>query len=128
MLSAILQKLHELKNGSIQAERQLALIDLCVSAFPDVRPWQVRKACIDGKNSLQELQPLYYTYLSLLLHPTDGHDNARNDGVLVKVKRKFYIKIPTDFHILLITPFFVGRTGMVRAIHHQYGRWHIRWR
>lgn len=31
-----------------------------------------------------ELADLYYTYLTLLLHPTEGHDGARHDSSLVK--------------------------------------------
>eukprot|EP00977_Amphora_coffeiformis_P000913 scaffold190_cov171-Amphora_coffeaeformis.AAC.38 len=32
----------------------------------------------------KEFSDLYYTYLELLLHPTDGHDGARHDPALVK--------------------------------------------
>lgn len=32
----------------------------------------------------KELAELYYEYLSLLLHPTDGHEGARHDPTLVK--------------------------------------------
>ena len=32
-----------------------------------------------------ELKDLYYTYLSLLLHPSDGHEAARHDSSLVQV-------------------------------------------
>jgi hypothetical protein len=36
-----------------------------------------------------ELKELYYTYLSLLLHPSDGHEAARHDSSLVRVSSFF---------------------------------------
>lgn len=61
------------------------LIHLSVSAFPDLRPWLVRQGCIgDGENDDEDLEEIFYVYLSLLLHPLDGHDAARQDRGLVK--------------------------------------------
>lgn len=68
---------------------------MCVSAYPDILPWQVRKACLEFElnsghvNSVmpcpnQILQDLYYSYLSQLLHPLDGHEDARHDSELLQ--------------------------------------------
>jgi hypothetical protein len=69
--------------------------DLCVSAYPDVLPWQVRQACLEPSSdrvrpgaaltcSRGDLEDLYYSYLSQLLHPFDGNDNARHDEELLE--------------------------------------------
>lgn len=91
MLSAVVQLLHGIQKEKTH-DRKLAIIDLCSSAYPDVRPWQVAKSCRftqkDRKlltSSENEMNDLYYAYLSLLLHPQDGHDSARRDPELVKV-------------------------------------------
>lgn len=64
-----------------------------MSAYPDVQPWQVRKACISptfDSDDLREpcskasLEDMYYIYLSCLLSPSDGLEAARQDGDLVK--------------------------------------------
>jgi hypothetical protein len=82
MLSAVMQLLQNILKEATH-ERKQAIIDLCVAAYPDIRPWQVENACNggldDGDNSL------YYTYLSQLLHPLDGHESARLNSFLVKV-------------------------------------------
>jgi hypothetical protein len=94
MLSAVVQRLHLIQD--MTPDRRLPTIDLCASAYPDVRPWQVKKECLlhsEGtaltasisKDLKEELDDLYYTYLSLLLHPFDGHDTARHDPSLVQV-------------------------------------------
>jgi hypothetical protein len=89
----VIQRLH-LMRKELAPERRLRTIDVCASAFPDVRPWQVKKECRPeadtGSEPLTEalkveLKDLYYTYLSLLLHPSDGHEAARNDSSLVQV-------------------------------------------
>ena len=73
------------------------LRNLCVSAYPDVQPWQVQKACCetpmapstDGKQKEactdEYLREFYYKYLSMLLHPVEGHDSARQNEELVQV-------------------------------------------
>ena len=70
-------------------ERKQAIIDLCASAYPDVRPWQVESACRLSKpvktSTDEDMKEFYYSYLTLLLHPIDGHDTARRDPSLVKV-------------------------------------------
>lgn len=96
MLSAILKRLRTVRQET-RAEHRRALIALCASAFPDVQSWQVRRACVvdsldlerpeeeNGKSGNQTYRDLYYDYLCLLLHPSEGHDMARHDGGLVKV-------------------------------------------
>lgn len=39
-----------------------------------------------SENKKKALKDLYYIYLSQLLHPIDGHDVARHDGDIVKVR------------------------------------------
>jgi hypothetical protein len=93
MLSTVIQRLHLIRTEPT-AERRLRTIDLCASAFPDVRPWQVKKECWPEEDTTTEpltgalkldLKNFYYTYLSLLLHPSDGHEAARHDSSLVQV-------------------------------------------
>lgn len=82
MLSAIVHlvsQIHEETN----AERKEAIVGLCATAYPDVRPWQVKSACDDSDADL------YYTYLSVLLQPIDGNELAQQDARLVKVSRFF---------------------------------------
>jgi hypothetical protein len=84
MLSAVLQLLQVIGKEVVRDRRQ-AIIDVCAAAYPDVRPWQVESACrpFDSADSGDDL---YYLYLSMLLHPMDGHDIARRDPALVKVR------------------------------------------
>ena len=88
MLSAVLQLLYGIQKETSR-ERKRAIIDLCAAAYPDVRPWQAKKSCHASQPPAlrDEMSNWYYTYLSLLLHPTDGHDAARRDPPLVKVSR-----------------------------------------
>ncbi len=70
------------------------LIDLCVSGYPDIQAWQVRKACLfipqsksdETRNRCSDstMEDLYYNYLFQLLNPIDGHEGAREDSVLLK--------------------------------------------
>jgi len=90
MLSTVIQRLHQIRTEAA-SDRRLPTIDLCAAAFPDVRPWQVQKECVllveaESKELKAELGQFYYTYLSLLLHPLDGHKAARLDPNLVKVR------------------------------------------
>lgn len=80
MLSAVLQLLNGIEESKTM-DRKHAIIDLCVSAYPDLRPWQVAKTCNTTGPSTSNL---YYRYLSLLLHPTEGHELARRDRDLVE--------------------------------------------
>lgn len=83
MLSAVIQQLYNIHQESLSKEKRLAVIDCCTSAYPDVRPWQVRLVCVENATENVDFSPLYYTFLSALLHPLDGHDSARNDKSLV---------------------------------------------
>ena len=81
-----------------KTEVRIHVIQLCVSSYPDVRPWQVRKACSGDKETQQDLAlaELYYQYLCLLLHPFEGSESAKQDRELVKVSvlsvfRTFYV-------------------------------------
>jgi hypothetical protein len=80
----------------MKEERRKLIRDLCVSAYPDIQPWQVRQACLEngprGSKSTGSripcsddcMEDLYYTYLSNLLNPMDGHETARHNPELVK--------------------------------------------
>lgn len=88
MLSAVLQLLQGINTAT--DHRRLAIIDLSVSAYPDIRPWQVEQACnsvvlMDPTTDSVPGEDLYYRYMSLLLHPTDGHGGARRKPTLVEV-------------------------------------------
>jgi hypothetical protein len=86
MLSAVMQRLKDI-HISATPDRQRATINLCYQAYPDLRPWQVKQECMEraAANSADDdiLSELYYRYLCLLLHPTDGHEGARRDRKLV---------------------------------------------
>lgn len=84
MLSAVLQLLQGIQFETSR-DRKQAIIDLCSSAYPDVRPWQVETACRPAASNDVNTAELYYSYLSLLLHPLDGNDLARRDPLLVNV-------------------------------------------
>jgi hypothetical protein len=89
MLSAILSRIQGIRNEP-KSKRRQDMMNICVLAYPDLRPWQVRQACL-GENftsshsttSDLEFHKMYYEYLSLLLHPWEGHDAARQDAELV---------------------------------------------
>uniref|UniRef100_A0A7S4AQ97 Uncharacterized protein n=1 Tax=Pseudo-nitzschia australis TaxID=44445 RepID=A0A7S4AQ97_9STRA len=94
-LSALLQCLTDVRSET-KEERRTVLRDLCVSGYPDIQPWQVRDACLSSpqpnsnSNGTREqrsdtvMEALYYSYLSRLLNPVDGHEPARQDVDLVK--------------------------------------------
>jgi hypothetical protein len=98
-LSAVVRKLSIVRYETNAARRRV-LINLCMSAYPDIQPWQVREACLieppppvnsdaEIKKPCTEeecLRKLFYQYLSMLLHPVDGHNVARHDSNLVKVR------------------------------------------
>lgn len=87
MLSAIVSRLQDLRKQP-KSDRRHDMMNLCVLAYPDLLPWQVRKACIGyDTNEVDSIQlsRMYYDYLSLLLHPSEGHDAARQDAELVTV-------------------------------------------
>lgn len=108
MLSAVVQLLYEIQNET-NRERKRAIIDLATAAYPDLRPWQAKKACdVSRKNTQaseatrEEMKNLYYSYLSLLLDPTDGHDAARRDPALVKVRFQSSVVILSRFRTSFI--------------------------
>lgn len=82
MLSAITKNI--LKINQQKLEGRTHLIHLCVSAYPDLRPWLVRKGCLETEKTTDDIEEMYYIYLSLILHSSDGHDTARQDRKLVK--------------------------------------------
>jgi hypothetical protein len=90
MLSTIVERLQSIKNG-FEPDMWLSTIDLCAAAYPDVQPWQVQAECsgLDGGEHKEELQDLYYIYLTQLLHPMDGHELARRDRDLVRVRESY---------------------------------------
>lgn len=93
-LSALLVALRNLRHDK-EPHREI-IKNLCVAAYPDVQPWQVRVALLDSSladesktaMSHSDCQDLYYKYLSELLDPSDGHESARRNSKLVKVSCK----------------------------------------
>jgi len=74
LLSALLESL------------KLSLLDddaltLMISAYPDLKPWQVKQYCTSSGS--EESSLYYYKYMTLLLDPTDGMQKARQDKELV---------------------------------------------
>lgn len=84
MLSAVLQLLQNIRQETSPDRKQIVL-DFCVSAYPDIQPWQVESAC-------EGAPEVYYLYLSLLLHPIEGHDSARRDPKLVQTWCELSVK------------------------------------
>lgn len=95
MLSAVVQLLYGIQKET-NRERKRAIIDLATAAYPDLRPWQAKKACEVSPNAQsseafqEEMRNWYYSYLTQLLDPADGHDAARRDPSLVKVCSNVY--------------------------------------
>jgi hypothetical protein len=95
-LSAVLKFLRNVRYD-LKKQRRKVIKNLCVSAYPDVQPWQVRKACLDlpppdpteteTKIACTEdcLREFYYSYLTMLLDPFEGHEAARRNAKLLKV-------------------------------------------
>jgi hypothetical protein len=116
MLSAVVQCLPLIKEES-SADRRQQLVDICVSAFPDLCPWQVKQALLDtagGSDVAKRMKDLYYYYLSNLLHPHDGSDAARRDPALVQVSVDCQAKCTADVTVLLTLSCF--HAGMVYPI------------
>lgn len=85
MLSALLKKLQGIRVENIPGRRR-DVISVCASAYPDLLPWQIREACLPSSTkATREFEDIYYHYLTLLLHPTEGHQAARQDYELVQV-------------------------------------------
>jgi hypothetical protein len=114
MLSALVQRLYNIR-GEKYISRKKTIIDLCSSAYPDVRPWQVKKYCIvlprqNNAADATEMESLYYTYLSLLLHPIDGNEAARRDPRLVAVSKTGALIMLFNSSCVILT-FFTNRNG-----------------
>ena len=92
MLSAVLARLRGVKKES-KRNHIGDLMNVCVSAYPDLHPWQVRQACLGTIRPLLDVMTsvdvafyeMYYDYLAMLLDPSEGHDAARRDAALVAV-------------------------------------------
>lgn len=80
-LSALLESV---KTKKLDGDATLLL----VSAYPDLKPWQISKY-FAGPSRSDKSNLFYYNYLSSLLHPTDGIDNARQNKELVSVSYAF---------------------------------------
>ena len=75
-------------------KKRKVILDLCVSGYPDIQPWQVRSAYFslpqlkaeDTRDQCSQaiMADLYYTYLSHLLNPIEGNETAREDSSLIK--------------------------------------------
>jgi hypothetical protein len=84
-LSALLLFLNSITNET-KVHRREVIKSMCFSAYPDVQPWQVREACCSSSSKDRWTEAYYYSYLSTLLHPTEGNEEARDDSALVKVR------------------------------------------
>jgi hypothetical protein len=60
------------------------VLPFLVSGYPDLQPWMVRKSAYSGALGSLESQKNYYEYLSTLLDPMYGYENARSDAELVR--------------------------------------------
>jgi hypothetical protein len=54
MLSTVIQRLHLIRTEPAP-ERRLRTIDLCASAFPDVRPWQMKECWPEKRHGTEPL-------------------------------------------------------------------------
>ncbi len=60
------------------------MLPFLISGYPDLQPWMVRKSAYSGALGSSESQKNYYEYLSTLLDPMYGYENARSDLELVR--------------------------------------------
>lgn len=108
-LSAVLQFLAGIRYENSE-DRRKVVRDLCVSAYPDILPWMVQKACLPSLRSSLDavvtriacpdsiMEGIYYMYLTHLLNPLDGHDAARYDVELVEEWCKWSVGILPNPH------------------------------
>ena len=89
-LSAVLTLLQAIQKET-KIERRDIIRSMCISAYPDIQPWQVRQACYESERGSKQVQQVeswledfYYSYLSQLLHPNEGNEAARHNKALVK--------------------------------------------
>jgi hypothetical protein len=103
-LSALLEFLHKVRYETQQSRKVIQ--SLCVAAYPDVQPWQVKRACLDpflvdeSKQACgdETLRDFYYSYLSQLLDPIEGHEAAKHNTKLIKVSPKRRMPILLSNH------------------------------
>ena len=99
------------------SNRRQVLVDICVSAYPDLCPWQVRQAVLEppvgeeGSKNNKQFDDLYYYYLSSLLHPQDGHYGTKHDKDLVKVSSDFIPSESAESHSYVFFPRLNRRNG-----------------
>jgi hypothetical protein len=100
MLSALLELLPSTCSAQYNSGVSNSdFITLLVSAYPDLQPWCVREASATSptEDDAAEEQhsdsscsgddgSFYMEYLSALLHHEDGHDAAKRNEALVKVR------------------------------------------
>lgn len=108
------------------------LLDLCVSGYPDIQPWQVRQACLSKPRSNSDdltscsdatMEEEYYNYLCQLLNPVDGHDVAREDSDLLKEFCFWSIGIgPNGENIASRVEFFLNIASPSSQFHTKYRR------
>jgi len=118
-LTALLRSLRGIRYEKPQ--RRKVIKNLCVAAYPDVQPWQIKQACLDPSLSIaskkscgdKELRELYYSYLSELLDPVEGQEAARHNSKLVKVNyaRTDRLQWPRMVQLVSLPPFCVSRNG-----------------
>jgi len=74
-------------------------LTLMISAYPDLKPWQVKQYCTSSGS--EESSLYYYKYMTLLLDPTDGMQKARQDKELVSVSvRSAKLVAGKDFYTI----------------------------
>lgn len=84
----MLKYLRQIREEPLGQRRKL-IKNLSVAAYPDIQPWQVKKACLldttpETWTEDSNHAKFYYSYLSLLLDPVEGVEAARQDAKLVK--------------------------------------------
>lgn len=78
----MLSALHELlQTGAYNTmSENVDVTRLLVSSYPDLSPTSVKNA------SAEDLNDFYFNYLSLLMHPDEGSDAAKDNARLVRVR------------------------------------------
>lgn len=113
----MLESLRQIRYEKVQRRR--VIINLCVAAYPDIQPWQIKRACLDPSLAVQSrkacsddvLRELYYSYLSQLLDPVEGQEAARQSAELIKVRLEQQFVIPVETlhaRVLTVLLFVVG--------------------
>ena len=100
ILSALLELLPSACTTQCESgSSNLDFITLLVSAYPDLQPWCVREASVDGASEEKPSDRsaggrggFYTEYLSALLHNEYGNDAAKRDKALVKVRPSLFVR------------------------------------